>query len=79
MIDRVGEAVCCLLARYPRLHENPKIVAHSAAFPACGESSGTQVATFADFVARLHDRARGRLVAFGPDTIAEWALRPGSS
>jgi len=39
-------------------------------------ASGTQVAACADFVARFYDRTRGRLVAFGPDTITEWTLRP---
>jgi hypothetical protein len=37
-------------------------------------ASGTHVATCEGFVARLHDRARGRLVAFGPKTLTERTL-----
>ena len=39
-------------------------------------ASGTRVATCADFVPRLHDRARDRLVAFGPDALTEWSYGP---
>ena len=38
-------------------------------------ASGLQVAA-ADFIPLLHDRTRGRLVAWAADSITEWALPP---